>query len=74
MAQNKAPDFVSTEDKVKQDIYNFCEKNYLTYSAFCTKLELNKNILYPFMNGKRSITLSTLEKIERFIFDYDGKD
>ncbi len=67
---NNTPAFVSTEDRVKATIYNFCVENGLNYSKLCGLAGVNKNILYPFMNGKRSITLSTLEKIERFIYEY----
>lgn len=66
--------FVSTEDQVKQNIYAFCEANLYTYSAFSKDVGINKNIIYPFMGGKRSITLSTLEKIERFIYDFTKRD
>ncbi len=62
--------FVTTEDRVKTNIYEFCLDNGLNYSKLCNQAGLNKNIIYPFMKGERSITLSTLEKIERFIYEY----
>ena len=72
--KTKKPPFVSTEDQVKENIYAFCEANYFTYSAFSKEVGINKNVIYPFMGGKRSITLSTLEKIERFIYDFTNRD
>jgi transcriptional regulator with XRE-family HTH domain len=71
MQQKKEKPFESTEDQAKEKIYAFCEINGLSYSQLGKLTGVNKNTIYPFMNGKSSVSTATLEKIERYIYEFN---